>query len=115
GEAVEGGGIVGGGEDVYVGGRVSLRGEGNLSGEKAIFLRRRQNLSGGKHPNAKAWMKRNKCFHVHFTPTSASWLNKSRISYSLYDGLLRQIHGLTEMIPPTTMNAPPKIIPLLGG
>lgn len=33
------------------------------------------NYATHKHPNVKAWMKRNKRFHVHFTPTSASWLN----------------------------------------
>ena len=28
-----------------------------------------------KHAKVHAWMKRHKRFHVHFTPTSASWLN----------------------------------------
>jgi len=29
-----------------------------------------------KHPKVKSWLKYHKRFHVHFTPTSASWLNK---------------------------------------
>lgn len=33
------------------------------------------NYATHKHPKVKAWMKRNTRFHVHFTPTSASWLN----------------------------------------
>ena len=33
------------------------------------------NYATHKHPKVQAWMKRNKRFHVHFTPTSASWLN----------------------------------------
>ncbi len=33
------------------------------------------NYATHKHPKVKAWIKRNKRFHVHFTPTSASWLN----------------------------------------
>lgn len=33
------------------------------------------NYSTHKHPKVKAWFARNKRFHVHFTPTSASWLN----------------------------------------
>jgi len=33
------------------------------------------NYATHKHPNVKAWMKRNKRLHAHFTPTSASWLN----------------------------------------
>jgi transposase len=33
------------------------------------------NYATHKHAKVKAWMKRNKRFHVHFTPTSASWLN----------------------------------------
>lgn len=33
------------------------------------------NYATHKHANVRAWMKRNKRFQVHFTPTSASWLN----------------------------------------
>jgi len=33
------------------------------------------NYATHKHPKVKAWFARNKRFHVHFTPTSASWLN----------------------------------------
>jgi transposase len=33
------------------------------------------NYSPHKHPNVKAWLQRHKRFHMHFTPTSASWLN----------------------------------------
>lgn len=33
------------------------------------------NYSPHKHPAVKAWLGRNKRVHMHFTPTSASWLN----------------------------------------
>jgi transposase len=33
------------------------------------------NYATHKHQKVKAWEKRNKRFHMHFTPTSASWLN----------------------------------------
>jgi len=33
------------------------------------------NYSTHKHPRVLAWMKRHRRFHLHFTPTSASWLN----------------------------------------
>jgi len=33
------------------------------------------NYATHKHAKVQSWMKRNKRFHVHFTPTSASWLN----------------------------------------
>jgi len=33
------------------------------------------NYSPHKHPDVKAWLKKHKRFHIHFTPTSASWLN----------------------------------------
>ena len=33
------------------------------------------NYSTHKHQKVKNWAKRNKRFHFHFTPTSASWLN----------------------------------------
>jgi len=33
------------------------------------------NYATHKHPKVKAWLKRKKRFHVHFIPTSSSWLN----------------------------------------
>ena len=33
------------------------------------------NYATHKHPEVKAWLKRHARFHLHFTPTSASWLN----------------------------------------
>jgi transposase len=33
------------------------------------------NYATHKHPNVQAWLGKHPRFHVHFTPTSASWLN----------------------------------------
>jgi transposase len=33
------------------------------------------NYTTHKHPKVKRWLARHRRFHVHFTPTSASWLN----------------------------------------
>jgi len=33
------------------------------------------NYSPHKHPDVQAWLENHKRFHIHFTPTSASWLN----------------------------------------
>jgi transposase len=33
------------------------------------------NYATHKHPKVKSWLKRHPRFHLHFTPTSASWLN----------------------------------------
>ena len=33
------------------------------------------NYATHKHPRVKAWLGRHKRFHLHFTPTSSSWLN----------------------------------------
>lgn len=33
------------------------------------------NYSTHKHQKVKAWLKRHRRFHIHFTPTSSSWLN----------------------------------------
>jgi len=33
------------------------------------------NYATHKHPRVLAWLKRHRRFHMHFTPTSASWLN----------------------------------------
>lgn len=42
------------------------------------------NYATHKHPKVKAWFKRHPRFHVHFTPTSSSWLN-------LVEGWFREI------------------------
>ncbi len=34
------------------------------------------NYATHKHDKVKAWLKRHPRFHLHFTPTSASWLNR---------------------------------------
>jgi transposase len=34
------------------------------------------NYATHKHPKVKAWLARHPRFHMHFTPTSASWLNQ---------------------------------------
>jgi transposase len=33
------------------------------------------NYATHKHPNVQSWLKRPPRFHLHFTPTSSSWLN----------------------------------------
>ena len=33
------------------------------------------NYGTHKHPDVQAWLERHPRFHVHFTPTSASWTN----------------------------------------
>lgn len=33
------------------------------------------NYATHKHPRIQRWLQKHKRFHVHFTPTSASWLN----------------------------------------
>ena len=33
------------------------------------------NYNTHKHPKVKAWLKRHRRFHIHFIPTSSSWLN----------------------------------------
>jgi transposase len=33
------------------------------------------NYSPHKHPRVRSWLKRHRRFHLHFTPTSSSWLN----------------------------------------
>jgi transposase len=33
------------------------------------------NYATHKHAAVQSWLKRNQRFHMHFTPTSASWLN----------------------------------------
>jgi DDE superfamily endonuclease len=34
------------------------------------------NYATPKHPTVQRWLARHPRFHMHFTPTSASWLNR---------------------------------------
>ena len=49
------------------------------------------NYSTHKHPAVKKWLARHKRFHIHFTPTSASWLNMvERFFRDLSDKCIRR-------------------------
>ena len=49
------------------------------------------NYATHKHPKVKSWLRYHKRFHVHFTPTSASWLNMvERFFRELTDKQLRR-------------------------
>jgi len=62
------------------------------------------NYATHKHPRVKAWFARNKRFHVHFTPTSASWLNmierffRDLTCNRLRRGVFRSVAELTSAI-----------------
>jgi transposase len=62
------------------------------------------NYATHKHAKVKAWMKRNKRFHVHFTPTSASWLNmverffRDISEQRLRNGVFRSVNDLIATI-----------------
>jgi transposase len=42
------------------------------------------NLSVHKHSNVKGWLTRHPNYHIHFTPTHASWLNQIELWFSIY-------------------------------
>jgi transposase/AraC-like DNA-binding protein len=44
------------------------------------------NYATHKHANVKAWLKRHPRFHMHFTPTSGSWLNQVERFFGLITG-----------------------------
>jgi transposase len=49
------------------------------------------NLATHKHPAVKRWLARHKRFHMHFTPTSSSWLNMvERFFRDLSENALRR-------------------------
>ena len=57
--------------------------ERNTSKALSVHLRAKQaspaiadNYATHKHDKVKAWLKRHPRFHMHFTPTSGSWLNQ---------------------------------------
>jgi transposase len=59
------------------------------------------NYATHKHPNVKAWLAKNPRFHLHFTPTSSSWLNLvERWFRDLTDKALRRgvFHSVPDLI-----------------
>jgi transposase len=43
------------------------------------------NYAAHKHPNVKVWLASNPRIHVHFTPTSGSWLNLVEVWFSIIE------------------------------
>ena len=62
------------------------------------------NYATHKHPNVIAWLEKHPRFHVHFTPTSASWLNmverffRDLTTERLRRGVFRSVPELTKAI-----------------
>jgi transposase len=59
------------------------------------------NYATHKHPNVKAWLAKHPRFHLHFTPTSSSWLNLvERWFRDLTDKALRRgvFHSVPDLI-----------------
>lgn len=58
------------------------------------------NYATHKHPKVKAWLARHPRFHMHFTPTSASWLNQIERFFALIttDRIRRGVfHSVAEL------------------
>ena len=62
------------------------------------------NYATHKHPKVKEWLAKHPRIHVHFTPTSASWLNmverffRDITTERLRNGVFRSVHELTTAI-----------------
>lgn len=62
------------------------------------------NYATHKHPKVKNWLKRHKRFHLHFTPTSSSWLNvierwfRELTQKRLRRGVFRSVDQLVQAI-----------------
>ncbi|HEY5779643.1 MAG TPA: IS630 family transposase [Terrimicrobiaceae bacterium] len=62
------------------------------------------NYATHKHEKVKAWFRRNPRFHVHYTPTSASWLNMVERFFrdltvnSIRRGVFRSVEEVTHAI-----------------
>jgi len=74
------------------------------------------NYATRQHAKVKAWQKRNPRFHIHFTPTSASWLNMvERFFRDITDKAIRRgvFHNVPDLITAiesyiVTLNSDPK-------
>lgn len=59
------------------------------------------NYATHKHPNVQAWLEKHPRFHMHFTPTSASWLNMvERFFRDISENRLRR--GIFKSVPELT-------------
>jgi transposase len=77
------------------------------------------NYATHKHPNVQRWLERNPRFHVHFTPTSASWLNmierffrdltQNRLRRGVFQDLEQLIMGIGDYIDKHNLNPKPFI------
>jgi transposase len=59
------------------------------------------NYATHKHPNVQAWLAKHPRFHLHFTPTSSSWLNLVEIFFGqLTDKAIRRgvFHSVPDLI-----------------
>ncbi len=59
------------------------------------------NYSAHKHPNVQRWLENHPRFHVHYTPTSASWLNMvERFFRDITHNRIRRgaFHSVTQLI-----------------
>lgn len=62
------------------------------------------NYSTHKHPKVQAWLKKHKRFHMHFTPTSSSWLNvierwfREITHHRIRNGVFRSVPELIQAI-----------------
>jgi len=54
---------------------IGLRFEVKISGRWCTARSEMDNYATHKHPDVKAWLASHSRFHLHFTPTSSSWLN----------------------------------------
>ena len=65
------------------------------------------NYATHKHPKVKAWLKRHPRFHLHFTPTSAPWINQVERFFGLItsDAIRR---GVFHCVADEHHNADPK-------
>jgi hypothetical protein len=68
------------------------------------------NYATHKHPKVKAWLARHKRFHLHFTPTSASWINQVERFFGLItdEAIRRGVFRSGTMPIPSLSPGPPR-------
>ena len=77
------------------------------------------NYATHKHPKVGAWLERHKRFHLHFTPTSASWLNavegffakltRQRLQRGVFKGIADLQAAINRFLQETNENPKPFI------
>jgi hypothetical protein len=90
--------------------------------ENPAATNRSRQYATHKHPKVKLWLARHRRFHIHFIPTSASWLNMierffrdltvNRIRHGVFRNVIELVESIEDSFAQHNNNPKPSSGPL---